>query len=73
MTRVCTRGGAEGYSTSYMDPYGAMRTSNPMYRDPEESARLPLPVAMAPHPAYRHVSFFLPANHVICRSRMPAW
>ena len=32
-------GDAEGYSTSYMDPYGAMRTSNPMYRDPEESER----------------------------------
>ena len=32
---------AEGYSTSYMDPYGAMRTSNPMYRDPEESKTHP--------------------------------
>ncbi len=39
----CLLDDAEGYSTSYMDPYGAMRTSNPMYRDPEESERPALP------------------------------
>lgn len=30
---------AEGYSTSYMDPYGAMRVSNPNIKDPEEMKR----------------------------------
>ena len=57
----CTLGPAEGYSTSYMDPYGAMRTSNPLYRDPEESAHLPLGLVLITH-CLLSLSTCLPAN-----------